>query len=111
MQDYEAQHGIAVSTGMSATDLVSHLMVPGDRIIITDSVYGGTVNYFTGIAPKNKINSTFVDFTNLDNIKEALNKETKIVWLETVIFFCHLSCFRVSIHRRATSIYDDLTVV
>ena len=83
MQDYEAQHGIAVSTGMSATDLVSHLMVPGDRIIITDSVYGGTVNYFTGIAPKNKINSTFVDFTNLDNIKEALNKETKIVWLET----------------------------
>ena len=40
VEDYETQHGLAVSTGMSATDLVSRLMVPGDRIIITDSVYG-----------------------------------------------------------------------
>jgi cystathionine gamma-synthase len=83
VEDYETQHGLAVSTGMSATDLVSRLMVPGDRIIITDSVYGGTVNYFTGISPRNNIESEFVDFTDLDKVKEALNKETKIVWLET----------------------------
>ena len=83
VEDYEAQHGIAVSSGMSATDLVSHLMVPGDRIVITNSVYGGTVNYFTGVAPKNKIEAVFIDFTDLNKLEEALNKETKIVWLET----------------------------
>ena len=83
VEDYEAQHGLAVSTGMSATDLVTHLMVPGERIVITDSVYGGTVNYFTGIAPKNNINYTFVDFTDLNKLDEALSEKTKIVWLET----------------------------
>ena len=83
VENYEEQHGIAVSTGMSATDLVSHLMVPGDRIVITDSVYGGTVNYFTDVAPKNNIEAIFIDFTDLDKVDEALNEKTKIVWLET----------------------------
>jgi cystathionine beta-lyase/cystathionine gamma-synthase len=83
IENYEEQHGIAVSTGMSATDLVSHLMVPGDRIVITNSVYGGTINYFTDVAPKNNIEATFIDFTDLDKVDEALNEKTKIVWLET----------------------------
>ena len=83
VEDHESQHGLATSSGMSAIDLVSHLMVPGDRVVITDSVYGGTVNYFTGTAPKNNINSTFVDFTDLNKLDEALNEKTKIVWLET----------------------------
>ena len=83
IENYGEQHGIAVSTGMSAIDLVSRLMVPGDRIVITNSVYGGTVNYFTDVAPKNNIEAVFIDFTDLDKVDEALNKKTKIVWLET----------------------------
>ena len=72
-----------VSSGMSATDLISHLLSPGDRAVITNSVYGGTVSYFTEIAPKNNIESEFIDFTDLNKLDEALDKETKIVWLET----------------------------
>ena len=83
VEDYETMHGIAVSTGMSATDLISRLLSPGDRAVITNSVYGGTVSYFTEIAPKNNIESVFIDFTDLNKLDEALDKETKIVWLET----------------------------
>ena len=83
VEDYERMHGIAVSTGMSATDLISHLLSPGDRAVITNSVYGGTVSYFTEVAPKNNIESEFIDFTDLNKLDEALDKETKIVWLET----------------------------
>lgn len=53
-------------------------------MVVCDDVYGGTQRYFRLYARDNfGINIDFVDMTNIDNIKNAINEKTKVVWIET----------------------------
>lgn len=75
--------GICFSSGMGATDAVIKLLKPGDEVITSNDLYGGSYRMFTKIYQKFGIKFHFVDLTNADNMKPLLNQNTKLLWLET----------------------------
>jgi cystathionine gamma-lyase/cystathionine beta-lyase len=78
-----AKYGLCFSSGMGATDAVIKLLRPGDEVITGDDLYGGTFRMFTKVFANFGIKFHFVDMKNLDNVKNAINDKTKLIWLET----------------------------
>jgi methionine-gamma-lyase len=56
----------------------------GDEIISSHTIYGGTYALFKNFLPKFGIKVNFVDITDLDAVKKAVNKKTKIIYCETI---------------------------
>lgn len=79
----EGIEALAFSTGVAAITACFHLFKPGDHIIVSEDLYGGTFRLFNDIYSVFGIKSTFVDTTSLDNIKEAITDETKAIFIET----------------------------
>lgn len=64
--------------------IIAHLLKSGDHIILVDDVYGGTGRFFRRIAGETYgMTYDFVDMTDMNNLKKAIKKNTKLVWLET----------------------------
>nr|XP_009859544.1 cystathionine gamma-lyase isoform X2 [Ciona intestinalis]XP_026691709.1 cystathionine gamma-lyase isoform X1 [Ciona intestinalis] len=78
-----AKYALAYSSGLAATMTIINTLKAGDHVISTDDVYGGTNRYFQKVAAKFGLEFSFVDFTNLDNVKAAIKPNTKILWVET----------------------------
>ena len=74
---------VAVSSGMAAISLVFELFSPGDHIICTEDLYGGTERLFTEISIKNGLKVDLVDTTDIANIRQAIRPETKALYIET----------------------------
>ncbi|WP_405170237.1 bifunctional cystathionine gamma-lyase/homocysteine desulfhydrase [Paenibacillus sp. FSL H8-0280] len=75
--------GFAFSSGMAAIHAVLSLLKTGDHVILTDDVYGGTYRIFTKVLNRLGIESTFVDTTSLQALEEALQSNTKAIYVET----------------------------
>lgn len=75
--------GFAFSSGMAAITAVVMLFKQGDHILITDDVYGGTFRVMTKVLNKFGIEATFIDTSNIDNIKEAVQENTVALYIET----------------------------
>lgn len=75
--------GFAFGSGMAAITAVMMLFNSGDHIVMTDDVYGGTFRVMTKVLNRFGIEATFVDTSNLDNIKNEIRPNTKAVYLET----------------------------
>ncbi len=76
-------HGLCFSSGMASIDAVVKLLEPGDEVISTNDLYGGTYRLFTRIFEKYGIKFHFVDMGDLTNVEKALSKKTKLIWAET----------------------------
>jgi len=77
------KHAICFSSGMGATDAVIKLLNPGDEVITTNDLYGGSYRMFVRVFEKYGIKFHFTDLTNVDNIDALLNDKTRLLWLET----------------------------
>ncbi|PTX44890.1 cystathionine gamma-lyase [Christiangramia gaetbulicola] len=75
--------GLAFGSGLAAIDAVLKLFKPGDEIISTNDLYGGTYRLFTKIFEGLGIKFHFVGMQNADRIEEYINKNTKLIWVET----------------------------
>jgi len=75
--------GLAFASGLAAETAVLSILKPGDNIVASDDLYGGTYRLFTAIFGNLGITTTFVDATNLNSIEEAISENTKIIWVET----------------------------
>lgn len=75
--------GFAFSSGMAAIHAVLSLLKTGDHVILTDDVYGGTYRIFTKVLSRLGIESTFVDTTSLQALEQALQSNTKAIYVET----------------------------
>ncbi|HWO74738.1 MAG TPA: bifunctional cystathionine gamma-lyase/homocysteine desulfhydrase [Bacillus sp. (in: firmicutes)] len=75
--------GFAFGSGMAAITAVIMLFDAGDHVILTDDVYGGTYRVMTKVLNRFKIESTFVDTSDIENVKNALKPNTKAVYIET----------------------------
>jgi cystathionine gamma-lyase len=75
--------GICFSSGMGATDAVIKLLSPGDEVITSNDLYGGSYRMFKRVYEKFGIKFHFIDLTSADNLVPFLNKNTKLMWLET----------------------------
>jgi len=77
------ERGYAFSSGMAAISSVLLLFKPGDHVVVTEDVYGGTYRILTTLFQRWGLRHTFVDMTNAANIEEALLPETKAIFAET----------------------------
>jgi cystathionine gamma-lyase len=78
-----AQHGLAFSSGVGATDAIMHLLSSGDHVVCGDDVYGGTFRIFDKVFKKMGIEFSFVDLTDLGKAEAAFRPNTKALWLES----------------------------
>lgn len=75
--------GFAFSSGMAAISTAFLLLSSGDHIVITEDVYGGTFRMVTEVLSRLGIEHTFVDMTDLDEVKQAIQPNTKAFYVET----------------------------
>lgn len=76
-------HGLAFGSGMAAIDAVLKLLKPGDEVISTQDLYGGTYRLFTKIFERFGIKFRFISMENANSIEKHVNTKTKMIWVET----------------------------
>ena len=79
----EGTVGAAFASGLAAIDAVLKLLKAGDEILAVDDIYGGAFRLFTHIYEKFGISIQYVDSTNAENVFNAINPKTKLIWIET----------------------------
>lgn len=79
----DASHGFCFGSGMAAIDAVVKLLSPGDEVISTNDLYGGSYRIFTKIFADFGIKFHFVDMQNPANVSEKITANTKLIWVET----------------------------
>jgi cystathionine beta-lyase len=77
------RYGLAFASGLAAIDAVMKLLEPGDEVISTNDLYGGTFRLFNTIFKKFGIKFHFVGMDDTGNIEKAINKNTKLLWVES----------------------------
>jgi cystathionine beta-lyase len=77
------KHGLAFASGMAAIDAIVKLLKPGDEVISTNDLYGGSYRLFTKIYAKFGIKFHFIGMENANNIEDYINENTKLIWVET----------------------------
>ena len=77
------KYGFAFSSGLAAIDAVLKLFRPGDEIISTNDLYGGSYRLFRKIFEDYGLKFQFISMNNLDNFNSFINKKTKLIWIET----------------------------
>jgi len=76
-------NGFAFSSGMAAVSTAIHLLKAGDHAVVGDDIYGGTHRLFSEIMTQYGIEFTFTRFDSRENIEEAIQPNTKMIWIET----------------------------
>lgn len=77
------KHGLAFASGLAAMDAVIKLLQPGDEVISTNDLYGGSYRLFTKIFEGFGLKFHFVGMSDLANVEAAINENTKLIWVET----------------------------
>lgn len=77
------KHGICYASGLAATDAILKLFKPGDEIISTNDLYGGTYRIMVRVFQDFGLKFTFIDLNSLDNLRTAITPNTKMIWVET----------------------------
>src|SRR5690554_6967537 len=78
-----AKYGACFGSGVAAIDALLKMLNPGDEVITTDDLYGGSYRIFTGVYAKYGIKFHFVSMNDLKNLSQTINKNTKLIWIET----------------------------
>ena len=77
------EFGLAFGSGLAAIDAVLKLLNPGDEVISTNDLYGGSYRLFTKIFEKYGLVFHFTEMDNLSKIESLVNNNTKMIWVET----------------------------
>ena len=77
------KYGACFGSGLAAIDCVIKMLSPGDEVISTNDLYGGSYRIFKTIFEKYGINFHFVDMVDVQNISNKINDKTKLIWIET----------------------------
>ena len=76
-------YGLAFASGLAAMDAVIKLLKPGDEVISTNDLYGGSYRLFKKVFEKYGITFHFVGMQDVTNIEAAITPNTKLIWVET----------------------------
>ena len=75
--------GLAFASGMAAIDCVLKTLKPGDEVIASTDIYGGSYRLFTSTFAQYGIQFKFVSFDDLSQVESAVTPATKLIWIET----------------------------
>lgn len=76
-------HAICFSSGLAAMDAILKILEPGDEVIATNDLYGGSYRLMVKLFERYNIKMHFIDLTNTEQLKEKLNDKTRLLWIET----------------------------
>jgi cystathionine beta-lyase/cystathionine gamma-synthase len=74
---------LAFSSGMAAIGCLMETLAPGDHVIASEDLYGGTVRLFDSISAKNGVDVTYADTGDLDAVSGAISGRTRLIFVET----------------------------
>lgn len=77
------EFGLAFGSGLASIDAVMKLLKPGDEVISTNDLYGGSYRLFTKIFQDFGIKFHFISMHDASNVESYINKNTKLIWVET----------------------------
>ena len=77
------KYGLCFGSGLAAIDAIIKLLSPGDEVISTNDLYGGTYRIFTKIFEDYGIKFHFISMENTENVAAYINENTKLIWAET----------------------------
>jgi len=77
------KHGLCFASGMAAIDAVIKMLAPGDEVISTNDLYGGSYRIFTKIFQNYGIKFHFTNMADLSKVEALVNENTKMIWVET----------------------------
>jgi len=77
------QHGLAFASGLAAIDAIVKLLAPGDEIISSNDLYGGSYRLFDKIFKGMGLHFHFLDLTKPKVVAQHINTKTKLIWIET----------------------------
>ena len=77
------KYGVAFASGLAAIDTVAKLFSAGDHVVSGEGIYGGTYRLFAKVIARMGVEFTFVDSDDLDQIRDAIRPNTKLVHIET----------------------------
>lgn len=78
-----AEHGLCFASGVAALACVFQTLRPGDHVIAADDCYGGTFRLLDRVLGPIGVQTSWIDMTDLETLRRALNPRTRWVWLET----------------------------
>lgn len=78
-----AKHGLCFSSGQGAEDAIIKLLRPGDEVLATDDLYGGSYRMFTKVFAHFGINFRFIDMTDAASVEKEISDKTRMIWIET----------------------------
>jgi cystathionine beta-lyase len=78
-----AKYGACFGSGMASIDAVLKMLNPGDEVITTDDLYGGSYRIFTTVFAKFGIKFHFIKMGELSELENTINENTKLIWIET----------------------------
>ncbi|WP_116105868.1 cystathionine gamma-synthase [Lewinella sp. IMCC34191] len=77
------KYGICFSSGLAAMDTILRTLRPGDEVLASDDLYGGSYRLLTAVMGNFGIKSRFVDMRDTDKLGGMIIEETKLLWIET----------------------------
>jgi len=77
------EYGLAFASGVAATMAVLSLLESGDHLIAGDELYGGTYRLLEKVLSRSGVEVTYADVDDIDTFSKALQKNTKLIWIET----------------------------
>ena len=79
----EGKYGLAFASGMGAETTIMYLFAPGDHLLVSNDVYGGTYRLFERVLAPYGLEFSYIDMTNPESVCEQMRENTKGVWIET----------------------------
>ena len=79
----DGKYGLAFASGLAAIDAIMKLLQPGDEVISTNDLYGGSYRLFTKIFEDFGLKFHFVGMNDLSQVEKAITPKTKLIWVET----------------------------
>src|SRR5438046_2312543 len=79
----EGKYGLAFASGMGAETVIMYLFAPGDHVLVSNDVYGGTYRLFERVLAQYGLQFSYVDMTDPNSVRVCWREHTRPVWIET----------------------------
>jgi cystathionine beta-lyase len=77
------KHGLCFASGMAAIDTIIKILKPGDEVISTNDLYGGSYRIFTKVFAEYGIKFHFISMDDASHVEKFINDKTKLIWIES----------------------------
>jgi cystathionine beta-lyase/cystathionine gamma-synthase len=77
------QAAFAFASGMAAIGAIATMLQPGDHVVVSENVYGGTFRLFDRVLSRSGISFDYVDTSNMDVVERAVTPATRMMFVET----------------------------